>query len=208
MARMLGILALGLPLLAACASGPTPQPAATSQAKIDQAMATVQVAATQVAPTAQAVSTQVAPTVQAAATQVSAAVGTAVATTQPMATVAPAATAAAAAAGTAAAGAPMRIVDAKLGLPDTTLTLRNSGAAPVDLTGWGLRAGDATAALPSSAQVAPGSAVTLHTTSGASTPTDIYLGGAATSILPNLRSGQRIALVDGQGRVVSEMMLP
>lgn len=236
MRRILGIIALGLPLLAGCGAGP--QPAATASSQAGQAAATartsaatvaptaqaaatqvaptVQAAATQLAPTARAAATQLAPTVQAAATQVAPTVQAAATQLAPtvqaaltrVATPAAVATAVAPAAGTAAALSPIQIVGATLGVPDTTLTLKNASGAAVDMSGWGLRVGDATAALPGNAKVGPGGTLTVHTTTGSSTDSDIYLGQAATTLVTNLRPGQRVALIDAQGRPVSAMTLP
>jgi hypothetical protein len=207
-------------LIAACGGPGAGQPTTTADQAAGKAVATVQAAVTQVAPTAQsAVATAqvaaptAAPTVAAAATQVAGA-ATAVAPTMQavptlaISTVAPAATVAAPVVGTAVAMSPVQIVDAKLGLPDTTLTLRNTGSAAVDLSGWGLRAGTATATLPANTRVAPGDTLTLHTADGMSAGRDVYLGTAATAaLLTGMRPGNKVALVDGQGRVMTEFTL-
>jgi hypothetical protein len=183
------IPAAGLLLLVGCggpgSTGPTVGPMAGAIAT--QAVATTQPVAAEVAATAAVV----APTAAAAATQV-----------------APTVQAAAAAAGTAIAAAPVQLVEVRFGVPDTTLTLRNTSQTPVDLAGWKLRAGDASVTLPTAAQIAPGGTVTIHTASGASTAGEVYLGQEAATLVTNLRSGTRVALVNDQGATVAEMTLP
>jgi hypothetical protein len=102
----------------------------------------------------------------------------------------------------------VQIVDAKLGVTDTTLTVRNNSPAAIDVSGWAVKAGDSTAALPSNTRVAPGGMLTLHLADGTSIGSDVYLGtSAAATLLTNLRPGSKVALVDGQGRVMTEFTL-
>jgi hypothetical protein len=216
-------LIAGVALLVGCGGPSAGQPTTAADQAASKAAATVQAAVAQVAPTAQSAAATaqvaaptaqaVAPTVAAVATQVASAATAAAPTAQAAATlvvstVAPAATAVAPAVGTAVAMSPVQIVDAKLGLPDTTLTVRNSGLAAIDMSGWGLRAGQATATLPANMRVAPGETITLHTMDGASTGKDVYLGTAATaSLLTGMRPGNKVALLDRQGRVMTEFTL-
>jgi hypothetical protein len=76
------------------------------------------------------------------------------------------------------------------------------------MTGWRLRAGAATATLPSGARVGPGESVTLHTAAGTSTARDIYLGQEASALAQELRPGVTVALIDAQGSSVSEFRIP
>ena len=153
------------------------------------------------------------PTVQAAATQVATAAKPAVspAATAAAAAASPAATAAAAAspaAATVTAASPVKIAGAQLGPADTTISLQNASGAAVDLSGWKLRVGSATAALPGNARVAAGETATIHTASGTSSGRDIYLGQEATALMSGLAPGANIALLDASGNVVSEFALP
>jgi hypothetical protein len=175
----------------------------------------------QLAATAQAAATQAIP---AAATAVAAAQG-AVGTAQVAATqMAPAAATARAALTQApinipalgtpipvpgvGAGGPVEIVGIQVGFPDTVITIRNTSPAAIDLGDWSVRVSDATARLPTSVRVPPGGTVALHTTTGTSAGSDVYLGETAAILIANLRPGARIALVDGQGKVAAEIALP
>lgn len=129
-------------------------------------------------PTAEAAATQVAPTAQAAGTQVVA---------QILATV--------------SASAPIRINNVQASTGDSTVVIENTSGASVDLTGWQLQVGGASAALPSGMTVAPGATVTLHTGSGTSTPTDVYLGAQAQNITTSLKPGAQVVLQSPSGPV-------
>jgi hypothetical protein len=91
---------------------------------------------------------------------------------------------------------------------DSTITVQNSGTAAVDLSGWRLRAGTSTAALPANTRVAPGESLTVHTGSGTSSGQDVYLGQEGAALASGLQPGATVALLDGQGGVVAEMTLP
>ena len=54
--------------------------------------------------------------------------------------------------------------------------LRNNGTSAMSLSGWKVRVGSSTATLPSSAQINPGDAATLHFGPGTSAGKDWYLG--------------------------------
>jgi hypothetical protein len=122
--------------------------------------------------------------------------------------VATAAAGASPAAATASAASPVRITAAQVTPSDVTVTLQNSSGSAVDLTGWKLRAGSATVTLPSGARVPPNDTVTLHTASGTSSGRDVYLGQDALTLVPELRPGASISLVDGQGNSVADFRLP
>ena len=156
------------------------------------------------APTATAPS---APTAVSAATAAASPVATLVAAS-PVTTVAAAASAAASPAAAIVAASPVRITAAQLSPTDTTITVQNAGNAVVDMTGWQLRVGGAAVTLPSNSRVAPGESITIHTASGTNSGTDVYLGSDAATLASGLQPGATVALVDAQGTVVSEFVLP
>jgi hypothetical protein len=203
-------------LLSACSSGtgsaptaPTIQAAATQVAPTVQAAAptvqaaatraapTVQAAATQLAPTVQALATQAAPTVQAAATQ--AAPTAQAAATQAAPTVQAAATQVAPTVQAAAASVPVRISAVNSTPTDATITVQNTSANRVDMSGWSLQVGAATAQLPSGLNVQPNQSVTLHTGEGTSTASDVYLGAAARPLTAEVKPGARVVLQGPSG---------
>lgn len=143
-------------------------------------------------PTARALATQAAPMASPVASAIAAI------------PVAPVASAVA----SAVAASPIVITGAQLSPSDTTLTLRNTSGGTVDLTGYSLRVGTATASLPGALRMAPGETVTIHTASGTSTATDAYLGAASQALLGGLQPGAQVTLVDARGSVVSTFSLP
>ena len=196
-----------LVLVSGCAQAPAPAgPAATAVATAAKpaastAVAAVSPVATQLAAASPAVATAVAAASPAAATAAAAAspaVGTVVAVASPVASPAAA----------VAAASPVRITGARLDLSDTTVTVQNVTSSAVDLAGWRLRVGAATAALPSGSRVGPNEVITIHTAAGTSTAQEIYLGQEATALIGGMRPGARVALVDAQGTVVGEFTLP
>jgi hypothetical protein len=102
----------------------------------------------------------------------------------------------------------MQITAVAVSSADVAITIQNSSGSPVDLSGWKLRAGSATATLPSGARVPANDSVTIHTSAGTSTGRDIYLGQDAAALLPELRPGATLALLDAQGNTVTEFRLP
>jgi pyruvate kinase len=102
----------------------------------------------------------------------------------------------------------VRITSAQISATDTTLGVQNNGSGAVDLSGWRLRVGTATATLPANSRVAPGETVTIHTASGTSGGRDIYIGADAAALISALQPGASVALVDAQGATVSEFVLP
>ena len=164
--------------LAACSSGgpaavPTLSPA--QNATVQSAQPTAQAVATQAAPTVQAAATQAAPTIAAAATQVA-----------PISA-------------TVSASAPIHITAVQSSQTDSTVTLQNTSSSAVDLTGWQLQVGNASVALPSGMNVAPGETVTLHTGTGTSTPSNVYLGTSAQTLNANLKPGAQVVLQSPSG---------
>jgi lamin tail-like protein len=167
-------------VLVACSSASSPSSATPISAQSTQAVATAQA----VAPTVQAVATQVvaptlqaaAPTLQSAATQVT---------------------------GTVTAASPVRINSVQTSNSDASVVVQNTSPSAVDLTGWQLRVGSASAALPAGMSVAPGDTVTLHTASGTSTPSNIYIGPAAQNLTANLQPGAQVVLQSPSGPVTA-----
>jgi hypothetical protein len=188
MQRLFRLAAAGaLPLaLAACSSSGAPPNvnAPTAQAAATQVAPTAQAAATRIAPTVQAAATAVAPTVQAAATQ------------------------AAPAAATAQAAAPVRITAARVTTGDAMLTVEGTGSQPVDLSGWTLGVGGTGVRLPANTAVRPGEALVIHTASGTSSGSDVYLGQAAQSLVQSLRPGARVSLSNPSGTEVTAFTIP
>jgi hypothetical protein len=113
-----------------------------------------------------------------------------------------------AAASPAAASVPVQISGLQLSPTDPTLTLRNTGSSPVDLTGWRLEVGSTMVSLPSSAQIGAGGSLTVHLTTGTSSSTDIYLGQVGSALIGSLQPGAKVALTNPQGGVVSEYTVP
>jgi hypothetical protein len=192
---------------AAAAGG---QIAGTAQALATQAgpaAATAAVAAQDAIATARAAATEVAPMMPTVGT----AAARAMATMQAALTHAPAGLPAVSTPvvvpGVGSAG-PIQIAGVRFGLTGVAVTLRNGTPAALDLSGWGLRVGGATARLPANTRLAPGGSLTIHTGAGTSGGEDVYLGEAAGALIANLRPGASIALVDAQGQVVSEFGLP
>jgi hypothetical protein len=175
------------------------------------------------------------PTVQAAATQVTGAAAsgaaTAVAAASPAAATAvaaasPVATTAAGAVGTAvgaiaglaspspspspspAAQLPVRIVDASLADATPWLSLKNDGNAPIDVGGWRLQVGNASAALPENAVVEPGGSLTVHAGEGVSAGDELYLGNAGDALASAAMPGAPVRLSDHHGAIVAEVTVP
>ena len=181
--------------LTACTGAPASPPVQSAATQVASPAATIAAAASPVAsPAAAAAAAAASP----AATAVAAAAS-------------PAATAAAAAASpiaTALASSPVRITGGQLSPTDTTIRVENAGTAAVDMSGWRLRVGTATATMPANTRVAPGQTITIHTASGTSGGQDVYLGAEAAALLSGLQPGASVQLVDAQGTVVSEFAVP
>ena len=210
------VAATALAALTACTSSPAPapptvgaiataaaSPVATAAAAASPAAATAVAAASPAAATAVAAASPAAAT---AAVAASPAVATACAAASPAAATVVAGASPAAA--TAVAASPIRITGVQLGPSDVTVTVQNAGSAVVDLNGWRLRVGTATATIPAGARVAPGQSTTIHTAAGTNSASDVYLGQEAASLVPELRPGATVALVDAQGNVVGELRIP
>jgi hypothetical protein len=183
-----------LVVLTACTQAPT------------QAGPTVGAAATVVATAVQPAVAAASPIAGQAAAAASPVVATAVAAASPIAT--QAAAAASPAVATAAAANPVRITGAQLGASDATITVQNVSGSTINLAGWRLSVGSASASLPEGATIAPNEMVTIHTASGANTARDIFLGQAGSSLTSGLRPGATIALANPAGARVAEYTLP
>jgi hypothetical protein len=192
--------------LTACGPGaPTTSPTAqtpATQVATSSPAATVGAAASPVAAAASPAATQAAAAASPVATQIAAAASPVA--TQAAAAASPVATQAAA----AAAASPVRITGGQLSPTDTTITIQNAGTQAVDMSGWRMRVGTATAALPANTRVGPGETLTVHTAGGTSAGRDVYLGQEAAALLGGLQPGAGVALLDAQGNVVSEFVLP
>jgi Lamin Tail Domain len=210
-ARHLGIVVGAGVFVGAAACAPGTAPAApTAQAVVTQAVG----AASPAAATAVAAAPGVAQTAVAAASPVAAtavaAVSPAVATVTAAAPGLAATAAAAVSPGVASptALAPIVVAGVQPSATDTTITIRNQGNAVVDLAGWQLRVGTATARLPSGARVEQGQTLTVHTGTGTTSGSDVYLGSDGPALLAAVQPGATIALIDQQNRVVSELIIP
>ena len=145
---------------------------------------TAQALSTSVAPTAQALQTQSAPTLQALAT------------------------AAAPLVANASAAEPVRVTNVNVATQDTTITLQNAGSGVANVSEWSLHVGPASAQLPSTTDIQPGQAVTVHTAAGASDQSNVYLGQAAQAIASQARPGAQITLDNSSGTPVSSFVVP
>jgi hypothetical protein len=175
-------------------------------------------------PTIQAVATQAVSTGASAAGTAQAAASPAVATV--VAAASPAATSAATLAGTAVAGlsaqaspspspsprplaaAPIRIADASLADSTPWMSIQNTSNQAVDMGGWQLQVGAATAEIPEASVVEPGSTLTLHAGSGPSSEDELYLGDAGNRLASAAQPGAPVRLTDGRGQIVTEATVP
>jgi hypothetical protein len=150
---------------------------------------TVAAAQTAIAPTAIAAQTAVAPTRNALATQAVATFGPPIATTT--------------------AASPIQITSAKVSADDTTIAVNNAGSGAISISAWILTLGTFPAILPlnPNLRIQPGATVTLHLARGTDTATDVYLGQAPQPLVNNLKSGDRIALINLLGQVMSVYQL-
>jgi hypothetical protein len=167
------------------------------------------------------------PPVKAANTQVSAAASPAVAAASPaVAAASPAATQIAAAASpvatsvaaaaspaasavaSAVAQSPIQITGVQLSPTDTTIGLRNTGSTAIDLSGWMLRVGTASASLPANSRVGPGETLTVHAASGTNSGNNVYLGADAATLLTGLQPGAAISLTNPQGQAAAQFTIP
>jgi hypothetical protein len=97
---------------------------------------------------------------------------------------------------------------AQLSPSDPTLTLQNTSATQVDMTGWKLKVGASTVSLPSNAKVGPNETVTIHVSQGSSSGKDVYLGSEASTLVTALRPGAKVMIENQTGATVTEFALP
>jgi hypothetical protein len=109
-----------------------------------------------------------------------------------------------------AAGGPgsLRIADASLADATPWLSLQNDGDAPIEVGGWQLQVGEASAELPESAVVQPGSSLTLHAGAGMSSDDELYLGNAGDALAAAALPGAPVRLTDDDGQIISEVTVP
>jgi hypothetical protein len=176
--------------------------AATVQAGASPAASTAVAAASPAMATAQAGASPAAATMQAGAAQAGATsasiVGTAVGSIPALASPSP----------SPAAQAPLRITDASLADATPWLSIQNSSDEAVDVSGWRLQVGTASAELPDNAVVEPGGTLTLHAGSGMSSEEEVYLGDAGMTLASAALPGAPVRLTNESGTVVSEVTVP
>jgi hypothetical protein len=191
----------------AAPSQPTVQAVATQGAGVAQSGAATAVAgASPAAATAVAAASPAAATAQAAAAPVGATavsvVGTAIgALASPSPSPSPAALA-------PSGQTPLRIADASLADATPWLSIQNDGDTPVDIGGWRLQVGGASAELPDDAVVQAGTALTIHAGEGTSSEDEVYLGDAGDVLAMAALPGAPVRLTDGTGQVVTEVTVP
>ena len=95
--------------------------------------------------------------------------------------------------------APLRIADASLSDATPWLSLQNDGATPVDVGGWRLQVGGASAELPDDTVVQAGSALTIHAGEGISSEDEVYLGDAGEMLASMALPGAPVRLTDEAG---------
>ena len=178
--------------------------AGTAVAGASPAAATAMAGASPAAATAQAAVAPAAATVQAGAAPagatVSTIVGTAVGAIPPLGSPSPSPS--------PAAGLPLRISDASMADATPWVSLQNDGDQPVDVGGWRLQVGSATAELPDDAVVQPGGALTLHAGAGMNSEDEVFLGDAGEVLASMAMPGAPVRLTDQSGRVVTEVTVP
>jgi hypothetical protein len=205
----IGSALVGCVLLAACGRSSTPTstpaptivpitPTPTRAASAVQPTGTQAVAAAltgqnQLAGTS--VASQSVPTTQATATRVAA--------TQALPSLPPAAA-------TSVAASPVSITGVQPSQSDATVMVRNTSTDRVNLSGWHLLVGTATAPLLDSGNlmVDPNQTITLHLSLGTSAPGNVYLGQASGALGRAMTPGQLVTLTDFDGDVASVYQIP
>jgi hypothetical protein len=141
--------------------------------------ATREAMATAAAPTAQAIATQVAPTIQAVATQMVASVGTAIATST------------------------VHVSNVSVTTADTSISIQNTGATPVNLAGWTLVLGPDMSVALSDITIKPGQTRLLHFSQGTDGENDVYMGFGSTMANASLKPGSRVVLIQPPNQIAS-----
>jgi hypothetical protein len=174
-----GVLAAML----ACGAPSPPPPSAPTVAAVKKEVAAAVKGEATLSPTLQAVATRVAPTVQAL-----------------LQTVGPIAT--------SVALSPVQITDVDVDPSNTTVTVRNSGSAAVNLEGWTLLLGPSIAIALRDIPLEPGQTRTLNLSSGTDTADNVFLGTASSgAIATTFAPGQRAVLI-GPNDQVASILLP
>jgi hypothetical protein len=88
------------------------------------------------------------------------------------------------------------------------MSIQNTSNQAVDLGGWQVQVGSATAEIPEDAVVEPGSTLTLHAGAGTSSGDELYLGDAGERLASAAQPGASVRLTDGRGQVVTEATVP
>lgn len=109
---------------------------------------------------------------------------------------------------TATAAAPVQVTNARVTSSDAMVTVENTSAQPVNLSGWTLQVGTARAQLPQGVNVQPDQSVTLHTAAGTSTGSDVFLGQSGQALVSQLQPGATIALDNPSGSTMSSFTVP
>jgi hypothetical protein len=107
-----------------------------------------------------------------------------------------------------AAQAPVRIADASLADATPWLSLQNTTGQAVDLGGWRLQVGAASAGLPDAAMVEPGGTLTLHAGTGPNSNDRLFLGDDGNALASAAMPGVPVRLTDERGQVVAEVTIP
>jgi hypothetical protein len=188
-------------------SQPTVQAAATQVVgAASPAAATMQAVASPAAATMQAVASPAMATAQAAASPVATAgagvVATAAAGLAPMASPSPSPSPAASGAGA------LRIADASISDATPWISIQNTSDAPIEVGGWTLQVGEATAQIPPDAVVQPGAALTLHAGAGLSSDDELFLGNAGDALAAAALPGTPVRLTDEAGTVHAQTTVP
>jgi hypothetical protein len=102
----------------------------------------------------------------------------------------------------------LTIVSVQPGAPDSTVTLQNGGSTPIDLSNYTLTIGTVPIKLPPNSRVEAGQRVVIHTGSGTSTGSDIYLGQDFAVIATAVQPGAVIVLRDANGGTVTQTTVP
>jgi hypothetical protein len=79
---------------------------------------------------------------------------------------------------------------------------------PIDVGGWQLHVGNASAALPENAVVEPGGSLTVHAGEGVSADDELYLGSAGDALASAALPGAPVRLTDDDGGIVAEVTVP
>ena len=131
------------------------------------------------------------------------------------------------AASSASAAGPVQIALVTTGPDEAVIQLQNTGgpnaAATIELDGWSLVVGSTATLLPSTARIAAGGSLFVHTgsppgttpTPSAATPPnssradqDLYLGPTGATFRQVLQPAAQVQLVDAKGVIVSLYVMP